>query len=86
MGYSQRPGINFIKMFASIVRMASLHTVLAIPALEDPTLPSLDFSHAFINTDLEMEIYVEQPKRFHFGNPDDVLRLQKSLYGLKQAG
>ena len=29
---------------------------------------------------------MEQPDGFHFGNPGDVLRLRKSLYGLKRAG
>ena len=66
--------------------MATLRTVLAISALEDLDLRSLDISHAFINGVLEEEIYMEQPEGFHFGNPEDVLRLKKSLYGLKQAG
>ena len=29
---------------------------------------------------------MEQPEGYHFGEPDDVLRLVKSLYGLRQAG
>ena len=66
--------------------MATLRTVLPISALEDLDLRSLDISHAFINGVLEEEIYMEQLEGFHFGNPEDVLRLKKSLYGLKQAG
>ena len=61
--------------------MATLRTVLAISALEDLNLRSLDISHAFINSELEEEIYMEQPDGFHFGLPGDVLRLLKSLYG-----
>ena len=60
--------------------------MLAISALEELDLRSVDISHAFINGELEEEIYMEQPDGFHFGNPGDVLKLVKSLYGLKQAG
>ena len=66
--------------------MATLRTVLAISALEDLDLHSLDISHAYLNRTLEEEVYMEQPDGFHFGNPGDVLCLRKSLYGLKQAG
>ena len=54
--------------------------------LEDLDLRSLDISNAFINGELEEEVYIEQPDGFHFGNPGDVLCLKNSLYGLKQAG
>ena len=85
-GYSQRPGFDYVETFAPTVRMASIRTVLALSALEDLDLRSVDISHAFINGDLEEEIYMQQPEGFHFGGKDDVLRLNKSLYGLKQAG
>lgn len=75
-----------METFAPTVRMASIRTVLALAALEDLDLRSVDISHAFINGELEEEIYMEQPEGFHFGKPGDVLRLNKSLYGLKQAG
>ena len=85
-GYSQRPGYDYLETFAPTVRMASIRVVLALSALEDLDLRSVDISHAYINGDLEEEIYMDQPEGFHFGNPGDVLRLRKSLYGLKQAG
>ena len=85
-GFAQRPGYDYIETFAPTVRMASLRVVLALSALEDLDLRSLDISHAYVNGTLEEEVYMEQPDGFHFGNPGDVLRLRKSLYGLKQAG
>ena len=85
-GFQQRPGFDYIETFAPTVRMASIRTVLALAALEDLDLRSVDISHAYINGTLEEEIYMQQPDGFQFGKPGDVLRLVKSLYGLKQAG
>lgn len=85
-GYSQRPGFDYVETFAPTVRMASIRTVLALSAIEDLHLRSVAISHAFINGTLEEEIYMQQPEGYHFGNPGDMLRLKKSLYGLKQAG
>ena len=67
------------------MRMATLRVVLALAGLEDLDLRSLDISNAFVNGELEEEVYMEQPDGFHFGNKGDVLRLLKALYGLKQA-
>jgi len=41
---------------------------------------------AFLNGELEEEVYVAQPERFIIeGEEDKVYRLRKALYGLKQA-
>jgi hypothetical protein len=47
----------------------------------------LDFVLAYTQADVECEIYMEIPRGFTVdGNPKDyVLRLEKNLYGLKQA-
>eukprot|EP00253_Pinus_taeda_P009671 PITA_09671 len=46
----------------------------------------MDVKSAFINGDLEEEVYIEQPDGFILGNdPNPVCRLKKALYGLKQA-
>ena len=85
-GYSQRPGFDFLETFAPTVRVSAVRIILAIAALEDLELRSVDISHAFLNGHLEEEIYMEQPEGFEVGGPEYVCKLKKSLYGLKQAG
>ena len=46
----------------------------------------MDVKSAFLNADLDEEVYIEQPKGFIFVNNEKlVCRLEKALYGLKQA-
>ncbi|GBE78927.1 predicted protein [Sparassis crispa] len=83
-GHSQRPGFDYTEVFAPTFRQPALRLILALAAAEDLELHSVDISSAFLNGDLEEEIYMQQPEGFHQGGPEMVCRLNKSLYGLKQ--
>jgi hypothetical protein len=48
-------------------------------------MEQMDVVGAYLNGELEEEIYMDQPEGFEDGT-DQVLRLDKALYGLKQAG
>ena len=85
-GYSQRPGFDFTETFAPTPKWAALRAVLALAALEDFHLESVDISSAFLNGTLEEDIYMRQPPGFVEKGNDWVWHLQKSIYGLKQAG
>jgi hypothetical protein len=85
-GFSQRPGFEFSETFAPTAKWAALRAILALAALEDLELESVDISSAFLNGDLDTDVYMQQPEGFEKRGPDYVCRLLKSLYGLKQAG
>ena len=60
--------------------------ILAITALRNLEVHQMDVKTAFLNGDLEEEIYMEQPEGFIVpGQEKKVCKLVKSLYGLKQA-
>jgi hypothetical protein len=84
-GFSQKPGVDYNEVFAPTFRMASIRTILALAALNDYHLRSIDISTAFLNGDLEEDIYMQQPPGFEQFGPEYVCKLNKSLYGLKQA-
>jgi hypothetical protein len=84
-GYLQHPGFDYTDVFSPTYRPAALRLVLALAALKDLELRSIDISSAFTYGDLDEEIYMEQPEGFHQGGPNMVCRLKKGLYGLKQA-
>jgi hypothetical protein len=86
-GYNQRPGFDYIEIFAPTVRMPTIRVVLAISALHDYHLHSIDISHAYLNGEMDCDIYMEQPEGFAQGNPrQTVCLLQESIYGTKQGG
>jgi hypothetical protein len=85
-GYSQCPGFDFKETFTSTIRYSTIWIILAIAALEDLELHSVDISHTYLNGNLEEEIYMKQPEGFEVGGLEFVYKLKKSLYGLKQAG
>jgi len=62
--YSQHPGLDYTEVFAPTFRMASLRTIIALSALKGWELHSIDISCAFLNGDLEEDIYMQQPEEF----------------------
>ena len=64
----------------------SVRIMLAVAAFFDYEIWQMDVKMAFLNGDIEEELYMMQPKGFV--NPKDadkVCKLQRSIYGLKQA-
>eukprot|EP00253_Pinus_taeda_P010681 PITA_10681 len=59
---------------------------LALSSFQKFKVFQMDVKSAFLNGDLEEEVYIEQPNGFILGNdPNLVCRLKKALYGLKEA-
>ena len=85
-GFKQQEGIDFEETFAPVARLESIRLLLAYAAIQGFTLFQMDVKSAFLNGDIEEEVYVEQPPGFKDSkHPDHVCKLSKALYGLKQA-
>ncbi|KAK2440889.1 putative mitochondrial protein [Trifolium repens] len=85
-GFLQKPGIDFTGVFAPVARLETVRLVVAIANHFQWEFVQLDIKSAFLNGKLEEEVYVEQPQGFITrGKEDQVLKLNKALYGLRQA-
>jgi hypothetical protein len=85
-GYAQQEGIDFEETFAPVARLEAIRMFLALSSFQKFKVFQMDVKSAFLNGDLEEEVYIEQPDGFILGNdPNLVCRLKKALYGLKQA-
>jgi hypothetical protein len=85
-GYSQKKGVDFEETFAPVARFETIRVILAVAAQKGWLMHQLDVKSAFLNGDLEEDIYVEQPEGYELKDDcDKVYKLNKALYGLKQA-
>eukprot|EP00873_Tetraselmis_striata_P042306 jgi/Tetstr1/462570/TSEL_007556.t1 len=83
-GFSQQAGVDYHATFSPVVKLSTLRTCLAVAAARGMHIHQIDIETAFLNASLKEEIYMRQPKGAEDGT-DNVLRLLKSIYGLKQA-
>lgn len=63
-GYLQQQGIDFEEVFAPAAMMETVRLLVALAAQEGWRLHHMDVKSAFLNRDLEEEVYVSQPPVF----------------------
>lgn len=83
-GYSQIEGIDYRETFAPVVRYTSIRFLLSMAARLDLKISQMDAVTAFLNGELEEEVYMEQPKGYE-DKSQKCCKLIKSIYGLKQS-
>jgi hypothetical protein len=85
-GYAQIEGIDFEETFSPVARMEAIRLLLAYACSKNVKVYQMDVKSAFLNGELEDEVYIEQPEGFQLSNNADyVCKLNKALYSLKQA-
>jgi histone deacetylase 1/2 len=85
-GDQQEPDWNSV--FAPTVRYTSLRVILAIACCNDWEIEQMDVVSAFLNANVESEIYMEQPEGYiAYGDKGQplVCHLRKALYGIREA-
>ena len=85
-GFTQREGIDYYETYAHVSSKDSLRIVMALVAHFDLELHQMDVKTAFLNGELNEEVYMQKPQGFEIkGKEHMVCKLKRSIYGLKQA-
>ena len=85
-GYTQKERVDYTETFSPVSSKDSFRIIMALTAHFNLELHQMDVKTAFLNGDLYEEVYMQQPEGFVVdGKEHMVCRLQKSIYGLKQA-
>lgn len=82
-GFTQQFGIDFDEVFAPVANSTTLKILLTVAGMKSFHVRHYDVKSAFLNGELKEEIYMRPPPGVNENGK--VYRLQKSLYGLKQA-
>lgn len=82
-GFTQKFGTDYFEIFANTVRPSIFRALIGLAAVLDWEIHQLDIRSAFLNADIEEEIFIQQP--IGFEQPNKVCRLNKAIYGLKQS-
>ena len=85
-GFEQKDNIDFLEIFAPVVRWETIPLLIAIAVHLNLPLHQLDVLTAFLNGLLKEDVYMYQPPGFaRPGEEHLVCKLHKALYGLKQS-
>ncbi|KAK8595246.1 hypothetical protein V6N13_123126 [Hibiscus sabdariffa] len=85
-GFGQIHDIDYDETFSHVAMFKYIRILLAVAAFHDYEIWQMDVKTAFLNGKLEEDVYMTQPEDFvTLENARKVCKLQRSIYGLKQA-
>ena len=89
-GGMQQWGVSYWETYSPVVNMLTVRLLLALCNIHGLESKSIDFVLAFPQADLDVDIWMELPMGIEVSESPEksrayVLKLKKSLYGLKQA-
>ena len=90
-GYAQRPNIDYGETFAPVGKLETFRYMCKVANSRDWNLRQIDFKNAFLNAEMDRELYMELPPGLQYVMDTSTLargtvcRLVRGLYGAKQS-
>ena len=84
-GFLQKFGLDYFDVFSPVSKLTTLRLLLSYAAANNTELKQIDVATAFLNGDLDEQVYVQIPPGLADQYPSKCFHLKKAIYGLKQA-
>ena len=87
-GFKQVEGLDYFETFAPTCKPETFRILLQLSTKHGHVMHQFDVKTSFLHSPIEEEVYLEQPQEFVKRGSDGeklLCRLNKSIYGLKQA-
>nr|AEL30347.1 copia-like polyprotein [Arachis hypogaea] len=92
-GFSQRPGIDYEETYSPVMDAITLSYLVSLSAYHKRHMHLMDVVTAYLYGSLDRDIYMKVPEELKISKPSSEysqglysVKLQRSLYGLKQSG
>jgi hypothetical protein len=90
-GFTQRPSINFNETYSLVMNGITFRYLISLATQKRMSLQLMDVVTTYLYESLDSDIYMKVPDRISVPNANVkrnmyCVKLNKSLYGLKQSG
>ena len=90
-GFTQKPGVDYNETYSPVMSGITFRYLISLAVQNRLSMQLMDVVTAYLYGSLDSEIYMKVPDGISLPNPEAnrnmyCIKLQKSLYGLKQSG
>ncbi|GJW84520.1 zinc finger, CCHC-type containing protein, partial [Tanacetum coccineum] len=89
-GFKQKSGIDYFDTYAPVARISTIRLLIAMASIHSLIIHQMDVKTAFLNGELEEEVYMNQPLGFILPGNENKVDLTKeflsSMFSMKDMG